>query len=339
MLPFPEQILAAVCDLGPVDRRVAQEHSHPLVWWLHPVGGAGVLRDPDDEATARHSRKAGRQRTDFARGDHRLGARGPRWWRDDDRQPGGSQRRTRPPDRIHDALQDRKERRGPEGPTRISAHGSLAESAPRPRTRPTDAAGRLRPRLARLLLSREIAHTPAAAGLAFRELAFTTDDGVQLCGWWIPTPAQDRLGEILFCHGNAGNISGRLLEAQLLTRAGFDILLFDYRGYGHSNGRPDEPGTYRAARAAHDALLAQPEAEPASVIYLGESLGGAVALQLTLERPPVGLILQPTFTSIRDLVRHHYPLIPTLLNPRLVSKPQHRLAPPGAPAGASRRPR
>ena len=58
------------------------------------------------------------------------------------------------------------------------------------------------------------------------------------------TPAQDRLGEILFCHGNAANISDRLLEAQLLTRAGFDILAFDYRGYGRSNGRPDEPGTY-----------------------------------------------------------------------------------------------
>ena len=163
--------------------------------------------------------------------------------------------------------------------------------------------------------SREIAHIPSAAGLTFREPSFTTDDGIRLCGWWIPTPAQDRLGEILFCHGNAGNIGDRLLEAQLLTRAGFDVLLFDYRGYGHSNGRPDEPGTYRDARAAHHALLAQPEADRASVIYLGESLGGAVALHLALQRPPAGLISQSTFTSIRDLARHHYPLIPPLLIP------------------------
>jgi len=163
--------------------------------------------------------------------------------------------------------------------------------------------------------SREIAHTPSAASLTFRELTFTTDDGIELRGWWIPTPTQARLGEILFCHGNAGNIGDRLLEAQLLTSAGFDILLFDYRGYGQSKGRPDEPGTYRDARAAHDALLAQPEADPARVIYLGESLGGAIALHLALQRPPAGLILQSTFTSIRDLARHHYPPIPPLLIP------------------------
>ena len=62
-------------------------------------------------------------------------------------------------------------------------------------------------------------------------------------------------------------------------------------------------------------LLAQPQADPRDVIYLGESLGGAVALQLALQRPPAGLILQSTLTSIRDLARHHYPLIPPLLIP------------------------
>jgi uncharacterized protein len=123
---------------------------------------------------------------------------------------------------------------------------------------------------ARLLPVAGNRRTPSAAGLTSRELSFTTDDGIGLCGWWLPTSEQDRHGEILFCHGNAGTIGDRLLEAQLLTSAGFDVLLFDHRGYGRSNGRADEHGTYRDARAARAALTAQPEADPARVIYLGE---------------------------------------------------------------------
>jgi fermentation-respiration switch protein FrsA (DUF1100 family) len=162
--------------------------------------------------------------------------------------------------------------------------------------------------------SRTIGQVPSDAGLAFRELSFTADDGRQLHGWWLPTPG-GRLGQILFCHGNAGNIGDRLLEALVLTGAGFDVLLFDYRGYGRSSGRPDEQGTYRDARAARAALLAQPEADPERVIYLGESLGGAVALRLAVELPPAGLILQSTFASVRDVARHHYPYLPAVMLP------------------------
>jgi len=157
--------------------------------------------------------------------------------------------------------------------------------------------------------SRGYDQTPADAGLAFRELSFTTDDGVRLHGWWLPSRARDRLGQILFCHGNAGNIGDRLLEGLALTAAGFDVLLFDYRGYGASAGEPDEQGTYRDARAARAALRAQPETDPARMIYLGESLGGAIALELAVQSPPAGLILQSTFTSMRALARHHYPFV------------------------------
>lgn len=134
--------------------------------------------------------------------------------------------------------------------------------------------------------SRDLGQTPSDVGVAFRELSFTADDGRRLHGWWLPTTARGRLGQILFCHGNAGNIGDRLLEALVLTGAGFDVLLFDYRGYGRSSGRPDEQGTYRDARAARAALLAQAETDPARVIYVGESLGGAVALRLAVEFPP-----------------------------------------------------
>jgi fermentation-respiration switch protein FrsA (DUF1100 family) len=162
--------------------------------------------------------------------------------------------------------------------------------------------------------SREITQTPADAGLAFRAVPVETDDGHTLGAWWVAgrTPA---IGHTLFCHGNGGNMGDRVGTAALLSAAGLDVLLFDYRGYGNSTGRADERGTYRDARAAHAALLRQPEVDPARVFCLGESLGGAVALELAIAAPPRGLILQSTFTSIRGVAHHHYPLIPTVLVP------------------------
>jgi fermentation-respiration switch protein FrsA (DUF1100 family) len=92
-------------------------------------------------------------------------------------------------------------------------------------------------------------------------------------------------------------------------------LLFDYRGYGRSAGKPDERGTYLDARAARAALLREPITDAARLIYLGESLGGAVALALALEAPPRGLVLQSTFTSVRDMGRLHYPFLPPAIVP------------------------
>jgi pimeloyl-ACP methyl ester carboxylesterase len=164
-----------------------------------------------------------------------------------------------------------------------------------------------------LFWHRRISETPDDAGLAFRELDFATGGGDRLRGWWIAgrTPS---LGHLLFCHGNDVNIGDRVLEADLLTQTGFDVLLFDYRGYGRSRGRQDEPGTYRDARAALAALRRQRGVDQDRVFYLGESLGGAVALELAVHRPPRGLILQSTFTSVRDMAQEWFPSI----NPELI---------------------
>jgi uncharacterized protein len=162
--------------------------------------------------------------------------------------------------------------------------------------------------------SRAIIETPERAGLDYRELGMECDDGERLHGWWIGARA-DLRGHLLVCHGNAGNIGDRVLHAALLTAAGFDVLLFDYRGYGRSSGRPSEEGTYRDARAALTCLLEQPGVDPARVFYLGESLGGAVALDLALDRSPAGLVLLSAFTGVRDLGRLHYPFVPTALVP------------------------
>jgi fermentation-respiration switch protein FrsA (DUF1100 family) len=151
---------------------------------------------------------------------------------------------------------------------------------------------------------RRLEATPADVGLDSRELEIETEDGERLHGWWVEA-APPTLGHVLLCHGNAGNVGDRVLHAALLSAEGFDVLLFDYRGYGRSTGSPSEEGTYRDARAARAAL-----GDRAPVIYLGESLGGAVALAVARESPPAGLVLQSTFTSVRDMARVHYPFIP-----------------------------
>jgi pimeloyl-ACP methyl ester carboxylesterase len=174
----------------------------------------------------------------------------------------------------------------------------------------------MRPLLNAMLFfpSRTIEGSPADAGLAYRDLRFATDDGARLHGWWVGRRAAG-LGHVLLCHGNAGNVGDRVLHAALLTAVGFDVLLFDYRGYGHSSGTPGEQGTYRDARAALACLLRQPDVDPARVLYLGESLGGAVAIELALGHPPAGLVLLSAFTSVREMARVHYPLIPAALVP------------------------
>ena len=162
--------------------------------------------------------------------------------------------------------------------------------------------------------SRRIDRTPASAGLTYRDVALTTGDGERLHGWWVQRRAA-ALGSVLLCHGNAGNVGDRVAHADVLTRVGFDVLLFDYRGYGSSSGRPDEQGTYSDARAALRWLRSRPDVDPARVLYLGESLGGAVALELALEHPPAGLVLLSAFTSVRDMARIHNPLIPAAIVP------------------------
>jgi fermentation-respiration switch protein FrsA (DUF1100 family) len=169
----------------------------------------------------------------------------------------------------------------------------------------------LRPLLNAMLYfpARDILQTPADAGLSYRDVDLDTTDGERLHAWWLPRRAP-LLGHVLLCHGNAGNIGDRVLHAAVLTAAGFDVLLFDYRGYGRSTGRPDEHGTYRDARAALEWLRREPDVDPARVLYLGESLGGAVALELAMEHPPAGLVLLSAFTSVREMARRHYRVIP-----------------------------
>jgi hypothetical protein len=157
---------------------------------------------------------------------------------------------------------------------------------------------------------RHLAATPAALGLAYEEVHFSAADGVRLHGWHLPGATDRPL--VLFCHGNAGNISHRLASLRLLQDLGLAVFIFDYRGYGQSEGTPSEEGTYADARGAL-AWLQQRGWGREQLIYFGESLGAAVALQLAVEQPPAGLVLEAPFTSIAAMGRHHYFLLHFLL--------------------------
>lgn len=162
--------------------------------------------------------------------------------------------------------------------------------------------------------------TPDDFGMPYRDARITTEDGIRLHGWLVEgtegLPSAERPGAgltLLFFHGNAGNISGRLETAQLFREMGLDVLMVDYRGYGRSEGQPSEEGTYRDARAAW-AWLTGEEGVPAdSVVVMGRSLGGAVAGWLAGEVRPRALILESTFPSGVALARHAYPIFPVSL--------------------------
>ena len=158
------------------------------------------------------------------------------------------------------------------------------------------------------LPSRRLTATPESVGLSYRSLKIRTEDGVLLHGWYLP--AQNPRGTLLFCHGNAGNISHRLASLEIFHRLGLAVLIFDYRGYGQSEGRPSEQGTYRDAEAAWRYLTEQRAVPPTEIFLFGRSLGAAVATHLAARQPVGGLIIESAFTSVPDLAAELYPFLP-----------------------------
>jgi fermentation-respiration switch protein FrsA (DUF1100 family) len=146
---------------------------------------------------------------------------------------------------------------------------------------------------------------------SFEDVHFKSRDGVSLHGWFFAAakvPAHSGLC-VLICHGNAGNISHRVDLAHALVQSGAAVFLFDYRGFGRSEGRPGETGTYLDAEAAVQWL--QTKGFPsARIIAFGESLGGGIGSELALRVPLAGLVLQSTFTSIPDIGVELFPWLP-----------------------------
>jgi uncharacterized protein len=149
--------------------------------------------------------------------------------------------------------------------------------------------------------------TPGDIGLPYETVDLETPDRVRISSWWIP--AGSPRGVLLFCHGNGGNISDRLDFIRMFNRLGLSTLIFDYRGYGKSEGRPSEQGTYRDAEAAWKYLVEERRTNPSKIIVFGRSLGGAVAARLAELHTLGALILESSFTSVRDVARDRFPWV------------------------------
>ncbi|MBI4678371.1 MAG: alpha/beta hydrolase [Elusimicrobia bacterium] len=156
--------------------------------------------------------------------------------------------------------------------------------------------------------SRTLDMDPASAGLKFEEVRAETADGVAVHGWFVSDRPESPV--LLFSHGNGGNISMRLDKLMIFRRAGASVLLYDYRGYGKSTGRPSEAGTYADADAVYDWLTRTKGTPPERIVFYGESLGAAVALDSALRHPCAGLIMDSPFTSVVEMGRRLFPFLP-----------------------------
>ena len=142
--------------------------------------------------------------------------------------------------------------------------------------------------------------------LPFEDASFQADDGTKLHGWYVAHPSPR--GVALFCHGNAGNVTVLSDTLRVLNeRHRLTVMTFDYRGYGRSDGKPSEQGILQDARAARRWLAERTGTPERDIIIMGQSLGGAVAVDLASQDGARALVLASTFTSLPDAATSHVP--------------------------------
>ena len=161
---------------------------------------------------------------------------------------------------------------------------------------------------------RELSGTPADQGLNYEDIHFRSADNILLHGWYAPCNGSSRV--ILLLHGNTGNISDCISSISLFAKLGYSSFVFDYRGYGQSEGHTDEQGTYRDAEAAWEWLLRERQYAPQQVVILGRSLGASISSWLASRHRPAAVVLESTFTSLPDIAAETHRLIPARLMTR-----------------------
>lgn len=144
-----------------------------------------------------------------------------------------------------------------------------------------------------------------------QEVSFDTEDGLTMAAWFLPSEAGAAGITVVVFNGNAGNRAGRVSLAAALAAHGYQVLLTDYRGYGGNPGLPTEIGLAADARGAIAYLESRDDVDPHRLVYYGESLGSAVAIELATTRPPAALVVRSPFTSLSDAASVHYPFLPT----------------------------
>ncbi len=152
---------------------------------------------------------------------------------------------------------------------------------------------------------------PKEIGLSYEDIFFKAEDNVLLNGWFIPK--ERPRGTLIFCHGNAGNISHRLEFIKMFYDLGLSVFIFDYRGYGKSKGSPTEKGTYLDAKAAYYYVLSRNDIDKEKIIIYGESLGSALAVNLAKNVKAKLLVTFGCFTRTEDMAKRIYPFLPLWL--------------------------
>jgi len=153
--------------------------------------------------------------------------------------------------------------------------------------------------------SKTVYYTPDELGLECEDLTFQTADGVKLSGCFLPAPGPAR-GTVIHFHGNAGNITAHFTLTSWLVSEGYKVFVFDYRGYGKSEGRVTRRGTILDGHAALDYVLSRSDVDPRRIVALGQSLGGAVATVVAAERHEIrAVVLDGTFSSYRRIASLH----------------------------------
>ena len=148
----------------------------------------------------------------------------------------------------------------------------------------------------------------SSSSVSREDVHFTASDGVRLHGWYIPSAGAK--ATLLWFHGNAGNITHRLGNIEMLKPLNLNIFIFDYRGYGKSEGEPDEKGIYSDSQAAYDWLVKVKNILPGEIILFGRSLGGICAVEVASGNPAAGLILESVFPSAGKMAEKIFPVLP-----------------------------
>ena len=150
------------------------------------------------------------------------------------------------------------------------------------------------------------------AEIPFEEVEFRSADGTLIHGWFADHP--DPAGVALFCHGNGGNIVDCGDSLMILNRRHhLAVMVFDYRGYGRSQGKPHESGILADARAARKWLADRKQVLESDIVLMGRSLGGGVAVDLASKDGAKGRVLVSTFTSLPDVAKGVLPIVPAKL--------------------------
>ncbi|MFC1593230.1 alpha/beta hydrolase [Candidatus Omnitrophota bacterium] len=155
---------------------------------------------------------------------------------------------------------------------------------------------------------KDVIFTPADNGMEYENIYFMTVDGVQLNGWFVPQ--KNPRGTLLFCHGNAGNIGHRVEIIELFRKLNLNVFIFDYRGYGKSQGAPSEQGLYKDAFAAYKYLLSRNGIDRRSIVIYGKSIGANVAADLAAKVNAAAFISDSGFTSAYEMGRKLFPCLP-----------------------------